>query len=293
LESYTDETSIVETSGKIQTSVTKIKYNLKNLEVNMKKSSLVSIAKIVAEDNGVKLAKSKIALLESIESSDSVDYLMVEDTRNGKQYQMWKHDEVWTFQEYIQADDSSDDSSVELTELEAKVVKAIPSEGTNSVLWTDCYLEDLNGVIDSKELPDVLASLIKKGFIYMDGKGKETAVALEDAGVDWLIAQGIIDEDGKLVKEQEIVEDVEIVGETQENKEETKKMENKKGTKKSGTRVILRAFTGMWIGEFDAVKVGKNLEVTTKSGLCIFDAKTLVQKNAKNPRFANKIEIIK
>ena len=252
------------------------------------KTNFINVAKIVAEENGIKLVKSKIVLLESgNDGVDSMNYIMVEDTRNGKQYQMWKRDEVWTFQEYIQADDSS----VELTELEQNMMKSIPADdffehGLDSVIWLDCFIDGLD--MDSKIARGVLASLIKKGLIVVDiykenGKNQST-MALTDEGQDWLIEQGIVEKVEKVEEIQKIEE---------ETKMEQKVEKSKKETKKSGTRVILKAFTGMFIGEFEAIKVGKNLEVTTKSGLCVFDAKTLKQKNAKNPRFANKIEIVR
>ena len=56
-------------------------------------------------------------------------------------------------------------------------------------------------------------------------------------------------------------------------------------------RVILKAFTGMVIGEFTATSSGTLYYVTTKKGLLVFDS-SFVQTNSKNPRFANKIELL-
>lgn len=56
-------------------------------------------------------------------------------------------------------------------------------------------------------------------------------------------------------------------------------------------RVILKAFTGMVIGEFTATASGTLYYVTTKKGLLVFDS-SFVQTNSKNPRFANKIELL-
>jgi hypothetical protein len=56
-------------------------------------------------------------------------------------------------------------------------------------------------------------------------------------------------------------------------------------------RVILKAFTGMAIGEFTATTSGNLYYVATKKGILVFDS-SFVQTNSKNPRFANKIELI-
>lgn len=56
-------------------------------------------------------------------------------------------------------------------------------------------------------------------------------------------------------------------------------------------RVILKAFTGMTIGEFTATTSDNLYYVATKKGILVFDS-SFVQTNSKNPRFANKIELI-
>ena len=55
--------------------------------------------------------------------------------------------------------------------------------------------------------------------------------------------------------------------------------------------IEVKAFTGMKIGLFKATKAEDGLlQVWTKAGkLMLFDPKTEVQTNAKNPKFANKI----
>lgn len=55
--------------------------------------------------------------------------------------------------------------------------------------------------------------------------------------------------------------------------------------------VEVKAFTGMKIGLFKATKADDGLlQAWTKAGkLMLFDPKTEVQVNAKNPKFANKI----
>ena len=64
--------------------------------------------------------------------------------------------------------------------------------------------------------------------------------------------------------------------------------------KKQPKEVILKAFTGMVIGRFPVYKIEEGkIYITAKTGLMelIFDEKTLQQINAKNPRFANKVEL--
>lgn len=55
--------------------------------------------------------------------------------------------------------------------------------------------------------------------------------------------------------------------------------------------IEVKAFTGMKIGLFKATKSEDGLlQIWTKAGkLMLFDPKTDVQTNAKNPKFANKI----
>ena len=58
--------------------------------------------------------------------------------------------------------------------------------------------------------------------------------------------------------------------------------------------VIVKAFTGMVIGEFEIVKQTKTkIGVITKDGnKLIFNRMTRLQTNAKNPKFANRFEFI-
>lgn len=59
-----------------------------------------------------------------------------------------------------------------------------------------------------------------------------------------------------------------------------------------GTIVIVRAFTGMLLGEFEVVEVTKNLLIVkTKKGHELkFDKFTGLQTNGNNPKFANYVE---
>ena len=55
--------------------------------------------------------------------------------------------------------------------------------------------------------------------------------------------------------------------------------------------VILKAFTGMLIGEFKVVaEDAEVIVIETKKGELSFDKKTGIQLNPNNPKFANRIE---
>lgn len=63
----------------------------------------------------------------------------------------------------------------------------------------------------------------------------------------------------------------------------------KKAAKKKAILVKMVAFTGMNIGEFNAVVTKQGYEVATKrTGVLYFDKKG-IQTNAKNPKFGNKL----
>lgn len=55
--------------------------------------------------------------------------------------------------------------------------------------------------------------------------------------------------------------------------------------------VVMKAFTGMLIGEFKVVaETSEAITVETKKGELSFDKKTGIQLNPNNPKFANRIE---
>lgn len=91
-----------------------------------------------------------------------------------------------------------------------------------------------------------------------------------------------------------------------EPKEETKVKAKKFSTQSSGERknvkgdpenvkeneVVLKAFTGMIIGVFEVTKrTSKTVTVKTAKGELKFDAKTGIQIDASNPKFANRIAV--
>ena len=61
---------------------------------------------------------------------------------------------------------------------------------------------------------------------------------------------------------------------------------------KATKTVVMKAFTGMWIGEFEIIKeTKKTITVATKKGELKFDKATGIQLDANNPKFANHIEL--
>ena len=155
---------------------------------------------------------------------------------------------------------------MKLTKLEQELMTAIPqdnfyTEGFNSILWTNIMLDELE--MGSKKGRGVLTNLGKKGLIHTDGKKDEMMTTLLDEGKAWLVANGVTDPEGNYIKP----------------------------APEAPTTVEVKAFTGMVIGTFEITgSTATTLEVTTKKGKLVFDRKTGIQTNAKNPKFANRIK---
>lgn len=74
---------------------------------------------------------------------------------------------------------------------------------------------------------------------------------------------------------------------------EANTVEEKAEVEEKATKtVVMKAFTGMWIGEFEVIKeTKKTITVVTKKGELKFDKATGIQLDANNPKFANHIEL--
>ena len=74
---------------------------------------------------------------------------------------------------------------------------------------------------------------------------------------------------------------------------EANTVEEKAEVEEKATKtVVMKAFTGMWIGEFEIIKeTKKTITVATKKGELKFDKATGIQLDANNPKFANHIEL--
>ena len=108
--------------------------------------------------------------------------------------------------------------------------------------------------------------------------------------------------------EEEIIEATRKTETAEETNEEKKEEENssdssnnskksggkemKKSTSKKEIKVMLKAFTGMEIGEYTATVERNKYVVIAKKGQLTFDKKTLKQTDAKSPRFANYLQIL-
>ena len=81
-----------------------------------------------------------------------------------------------------------------------------------------------------------------------------------------------------------------------EVREVVKEAKAPKTTKEKATKELtinLRTFTGMDLGNYPAEQLKDSYKVVTKSNILYFSKDTLTQTNAKNPKFANKIVIVK
>lgn len=68
-------------------------------------------------------------------------------------------------------------------------------------------------------------------------------------------------------------------------------LSNKKQEEPKELEAAMVAFTGMVIGTFKAVKTEEGFEVTTAKGKVLSFNKDGVQTNAKNAKFANKLQV--
>jgi hypothetical protein len=236
---------------------------------NTEKKALLKIAQTVLAEISIKAPMTQITLLESGSDAKGVHYVMFSFKGIEYQTRAQQSDEngyyAWNTTIYTEA------PAVEiptLTELENQMMEAIPNDqfyenGVDSVLWVDCFIEYCG--IPAKKARGVLSSLCKKGLIQVDlEKGdadhaNNNTLYLTTAGKTYIT---------NLPAEKTI-------------------------------EVELLAFTGMVIGTFTAKLVEDNphhevWEVVTKKGVALgFDTETLVQTNANNPKFANKVRIKK
>lgn len=161
--------------------------------------------------------------------------------------------------------------------------------------WTFSVIDETD--FSEKVARGVIASLVKKGLVTVDGTyGKhdeESTIGFTEAGIE-LFA----DADGKdcnwggpkllrepLPEKKTIKkESTEPTADPEEGRNATKKPESVR----FGTVTVV-AFTGMVLGDYGCTIKGNTITVATKSGILEFNKETLVQTNAKNPRYANRI----
>lgn len=168
--------------------------------------------------------------------------------------------------------------TVALTDKEKQVIIAMTQDdfyyGEGSILWLDMFVggaitEELSG----KAIGGILTSLQNKGIVRVDiaKREEDSTIALTKKGEK--ILSELLD-----------------------------KATNTTPTSSVPTRAILKTFTGMLIGKvkedgtpfiYDLVEQGGLYRLTKLDGKVLeFDKVTLKQVNSKNPKFANKIELV-
>lgn len=217
---------------------------------------------------------------------------------------------------------------MKLTRMEKMVLNAMRENDYNDALqdggtWLFCATEYSD--LDTKQARGALSSLVKKELVEVNIEkiSNESTVGFTEAG------EKLFDNaDGeecswggpRLLKVEEEVEEVKEEKEMKNLNEMTLK-ELRAEAKARGIKgysriskadliemikateevveekiekvetVVMKAFTGMLIGEFKVVaETSEVITVETKKGELSFDKKTGIQLNPNNPKFANRIE---
>ena len=145
--------------------------------------------------------------------------------------------------------------------------------------------------------------------LYGFSEANETENTIEIKAIDFMCNTCIItivreenemEEKKMTVKEMRAeAKEMGIKGYSRMSKEDLQKaieantVEEKAEVEEKATKtVVMKAFTGMWIGEFEIIKeTKKTITVATKKGELKFDKATGIQLDANNPKFANHIEL--
>lgn len=216
---------------------------------------------------------------------------------------------------------------MKLTRMEKMVLNAMRENDYNDALqdggtWLFCATEYSD--LDTKQARGALSSLVKKELVEVNIEkiSNESTVGFTEAG-EKLFENADGEEcswGGPRLLKVEEEEEVEEVKEEKEmkNLNEMTLKELREYAKARGIKgysrmskadliemikateevveekvetVILRAFTGMLIGEFKVVaEDAEVIVIETKKGELSFDKKTGIQLNPNNPKFANRIE---
>lgn len=216
---------------------------------------------------------------------------------------------------------------MKLTKMEKMVLNALRNN-----CYNDCYQEDGTWAfvvtdysgLDPKQARGAFSSVIKKGLAGFQEDKEEDMAWLTDEGKalfdnadgeecswggprllkieDEVETKKEIEEEKKMtVKEMRAeAKEMGIKGYSRMSKEglqkaiEANTVEEKaeEVEEKAVKTVVMKAFTGMWIGEFEVIKeTNKTITVVTKKGELEFDKATGIQLDANNPKFANHIEL--
>lgn len=215
---------------------------------------------------------------------------------------------------------------MKLTKMEKMVLNALRNNDYN-----DCYQEDGTWAfvvtdysgLDPKQARGAFSSVIKKGLAGFHEDKEEDMAWLTDEGKalfdnadgekclwggprllkieDEVETKKEIEEEKKMtVKEMRAeAKEMGIKGYSRMSKEDLQKAieantieEKAEVEEKAAKKVVMKAFTGMWIGEFEIIKeTKKTITIATKKGELKFDKATGIQLDANNPKFANHIEL--
>lgn len=218
---------------------------------------------------------------------------------------------------------------MKLTRMEKMVLNAMRENDYNDALqdggtWLFCATE-YSG-LDTKQARGALSSLVKKELVEVNIEkiSNESTVGFTEAGekvfenadgeeCSWGGPRLLkVEEEVEEVKEEKEMKDLNgmtvkelraeakargIKGYSRISKDDliemikaTEEEEVEEKVEKAET-VVMKAFTGMLIGEFKVVaEDAEVIIIETKKGELSFDKKTGIQMNPNNPKFANRIE---
>lgn len=207
---------------------------------------------------------------------------------------------------------------MKLTNMEKMVLNAMRDNDYNDALqdggtWLFCATE-YSG-LDTKQARGALSSLVKKELVEVNIEkiSNESTVGFTEAGekvfenadgeeCSWGGPRLLkVEEEVEEVKEEKEMKNLKelraeakargIKGYSRMSKEDLQKAIGANTVEEKVETVVLRAFTGMLIGEFKVVaETSEAITVETKKGELSFDKKTGIQLNPNNPKFANRIE---
>ena len=190
-----------------------------------------------------------------------------------------------------------------LTRLETMMVNGMRNNEYNDAIeyatWTFTAID--NSGMSGKTASGVISSLIKKGLVEatQGTNGEADMIGFTDQGVmlfdnadgeecSWNGKRLLkVPAHKKPAPKKAVKEDIVSSPEPTKNSVEPNSL-----VLAAQGEVILKAFTGMVIGVFKITKqTKKSIVITTAKGAMKFDPATLKQLEAKNPKFANKIEL--
>lgn len=214
---------------------------------------------------------------------------------------------------------------MKLTRMEKMVLNAMRENDYNDALqdggtWLFCATE-YSG-LDTKQARGALSSLVKKELVEVNIEkiSNESTVGFTEAGekvfenadgeeCSWGGPRLLkVEEEVEEVKEEKEMKDLNgmtvkelraeakargIKGYSRISKDDLIEMikATEEVVEEKVETVVMKAFTGMLIGEFKVVaEDAEVIIIETKKGELSFDKKTGIQMNPNNPKFANRIE---